>query len=287
MVLSACRLWLIRMYKCRIFSAKDSDSVRELIKTTFYDFLDGDYWDWKYLRNPYFDPSLVAVAENNGEVIGCSHGIPRKFKITEDVEVNSVLGGDLAVRPEYRGQGLGKELLLQCRTQGTIKNQKIALFYHFTNVNLAKEIHIPFFGDAEVTPSIKQFYKITSWKKLVSLMEDKNIKQALYKKVPSGSKDLDFIILFRMTAAPPLTLRFSKENVDLSEEECENADITIEGNLATFTSFLGGKNIKWQLLKAILKRKLKIKGKPWKLLKAYRDFDFFKTFAETITKYMR
>lgn len=278
---------MIHMYKCRIFSSKDSNAVRELIKTTFYDFLDGNYWDWKHLRNPDFDPSLVAVVEKNGEIIGCSHGIPRKLKIMEDVKVNSVLGCDLAVKPEHRGQGLGKELLLQCRTQEAVGNRKVVLFYHFTNMNLAKEIHIPFFGDTKVKSSVKQFYKITSWKKLISFMEEKNIKQALYEKISSKIKDLNFVILFRMIGAPPLALHFSKGNIELSEEGCEDADIIIEGKISVFTSFLGSKKIKWQLLEAVLKRKLKIKGKPWKLLKAYRNLDFFKTFAETITECIR
>lgn len=275
------------MHKFRIFSPKDSRAVRELIKTTFHDFLDGNYWDWKYLLNPDFDPSLVAVAEKNGEIIGCSHWIPRKIKITEDVKVNSILGCDLTVKTEHRGQGIAKGLLLQRRTQETFRNRKIVLIYHFTNVNLAKKLHIPLLGYTGVKLSVKQYYKITSWKKLMSFVEEKNIGQAFYEEIPSKIRDLNFVILFRIIGAPPLALRFSKGKIEVSEEKCEDADVIVEGNISAFTSFLGVKKIKWQLLKAILKRKLKIKGKPWKLIKAYRNLDFFKTFAETIAKCIR
>lgn len=277
---------MIGMHKCRAFSSKDSDTVRELIRTTFYDFLDGNYWDWKHLRNPDFDPSLVVVAEKNGEIAGCGHGIPREFKLTGDVAVDSVLGCDLAVKREQRGQGIGKEILVECRTQETVKNRKIVLFYHFTNVNLAKKIHVPFLGDTEVTSSVKQFYKITSWKNLIGFIEEKT-KRSLHEMMSSKIRDLNFVILFRMIGAPPLTLRFSEGRTRVSEEKCEDADIIIEGKISAFTSFLGAKKVKWQLLKAVLKRKLKIKGKPRKLLKVYRNLDFFKDFLETVTKYIR
>ena len=58
-------------YLFRVLKNEDEDSVKALIKRVFSGFLDGDYWEWKYKRNPDFDSSLVVVAERNVKKNGC------------------------------------------------------------------------------------------------------------------------------------------------------------------------------------------------------------------------
>lgn len=45
-------------FSCRVLRNEDEEKVKGLIKNVFGDFLDGEFWNWKYKRNPFLTPLL-------------------------------------------------------------------------------------------------------------------------------------------------------------------------------------------------------------------------------------
>jgi ribosomal protein S18 acetylase RimI-like enzyme len=258
------------MYKYRLFSSNDSDAVRRLIKATFPNFLEGEYWDWKHLHNPRFDPSIVAIVEENGKIVGCSHWLQGSFKIAKGAAVKSLLTCDLAVRPGHRNRGVARRLLLLRRTREMFKQRGIVVNYDFADPRLAKKLYSPLLGYTKVRLSTKKYFKIISWKSLINSVSRKEFQQNLKRKFPKLEK-LDLTIFFKTRSAPPLTISLSYGTVKASEEVCGGDCITVEGDLRTFLSLVQTQNVRRRLLVAILERKIKIKGSFSKLFETYRN----------------
>jgi hypothetical protein len=81
-----------------------------------------DYWRWKY-SNEYVGEKLVIVACVGGRIVGVHHGIQMRVKMFDET-LNTSLGGDLAVSPEYRELGVWRgtsKLINQLRGEKNIK----------------------------------------------------------------------------------------------------------------------------------------------------------------------
>ena len=63
-----------------------------------------------------------------------------------------------------------------------------------------------------------------------------------------------------------------KINTFTVDDEEQNTDLTITGDLTTFQKIRSEKKRTWNLFKALLTMKLRITGKPRKLLTFYRNF---------------
>ncbi len=80
------------------------------------------YWMWKYFEGP--KPSLISVAEHQGNIIGTIHARQLNIKI-ENKLYPCTTTCDLVVRKDYRGLGLSKRLGIGSnrewrRSEGTI-----------------------------------------------------------------------------------------------------------------------------------------------------------------------
>ncbi len=91
-------------------------------------------WMWRYLKNPYFDPEGVIIAEDNGEVKGYLIGTPRDL-FFKGQKVPSVIGDDFCVSPEVRGKGIGRTLLM--RFMSFAEDRKALLMVYEGKDNLA------------------------------------------------------------------------------------------------------------------------------------------------------
>jgi len=252
-----------------VFNSKDEEDLKQLIENVFRDFLNGKYWDWKYKFNPDFDPSLVAIAEKNGKIIGCNHWLLRRLKISALTEVKAVLGADIAVRPEYRGRGIGKSLLLFLRSSKAIRDKGAVLSYMFADPNLSKSFYGPAAGYIPAPTTTISYFKLLSWSKL------KNNIKAVNEKIKHESKRLEKLnlkILFQLSGAPQLLLKLSKKGIEDGETDLQNADVIVIGDLSTLAVLKGREGRIRNLLKALLTRKLKIKGGLFSILKFYRSF---------------
>ena len=270
---------------CREFRQDDKEDVEKLVESIFSVFLEGKFWNWKYGENPYFDSRLVAVAEVNGEIVGCNHWLLRELKYSDSVVDKAVLAADVAVRPDYRGRGIGSQLLQFLRSSDIVKRRKAALIYMFADPELAKKFHTPTAGYILARDGTAQYTKVLNWRKVKRNVERLNeeIRSGKFgKNLPKS----DLKVLFKMSAAPPLCIHIKKDGlvVDDSRDLSDDADITVSGDFSVFNRIKMSKRRKWSFLKALLTGKLKIKVK---LTKLFSFFDALwileKVFSERMT----
>lgn len=259
-------------FLCRAFSDKDAENVQQLVETVFEDFLNGKYWEWKYKLNPNFDPSLVAVAEKNGRIIGCNHWLFRKLKLSGSVEAEAFLCADIVVSAQFRGRGIGKSLLLFLRRTGAIENTGSVLSYMFTDTNLGKRLYGPVAGYIPAPTNTILYFKLLSWSKLKNNLKAVNKKLKREKERLEKLSKLDLKVAFQISGAPPLLLELGKNGVKSSKRDFKNANITVISDLSTLAIFKRKKGRKRSLIKALLTRKLKIRGSLSDILKFYRSF---------------
>lgn len=268
-------------YFCRLFQKGDEKAVEKLVKSVFSVFLEGKYWSWKYEENPYFDSRLVAVAEADGEVVGCNHWLLRDLKYSSSIVDKAVLAADVAVRPDYRGKGLGSSLLQFLRLSDVVKSRDIALIYMFADPELAKKFHTPAAGYVLVPDGTAQYTKVLSWKKVkqnVDLLNEAIRSGEFGRKLPKhGLK-----ILFKMSAAPPLCIHVKEDSL-VVDESLDNVDVVVSGKFGVFNTIKMAKRKRWSFLKAFLTGKLKIKVK---LTKLFSVFDALWVFEEVFSKKM-
>jgi predicted N-acetyltransferase YhbS len=263
-------------FSCRTFRKEDEAAVQHLVETTFSSsILGGEFWNWKYLQNPGFDPALLAVAEKDGEIIGCNHWLQRRFRITSSKEVDCVLGADIAVIPECRKMGVGRALLQFLRT--TNAPRKYPLMYMFANPKLRKRFHTPVSGYVPAPYGTVCYTKILNWKKV------KQKASAFNEAVSAGKfgkklSDVDLGVLFKVESAPPLVLHVGEDGVDVYEKEetiNRRTDVVIAGDVTTLSGLKGKEGDLRKMLTALLTGRMKIRGKPWKMWVAYRNLWVF------------
>ena len=103
-------------------------------------------WFWKYRLNPNFDNSLVVIAEKDGKLVGSNYWLLRDLKLSSNTQVKAALGADIAVHPDYRGQGIGTELIRFPRLSGAFKEKGILVSYMFGRPELNKRFYSPAAG---------------------------------------------------------------------------------------------------------------------------------------------
>ena len=83
-----------------------------------------DHWRWRYSENPLGEP-VVSIAELDGKIIGCSHVMFRELKLGDKIYLQSS-GGDAAVHPKFRGQGIYNRL----KDQLVAFEEDLGILYH-------------------------------------------------------------------------------------------------------------------------------------------------------------
>ena len=262
-----------REYSCRSLDKRDEEEVKRLIKNAFREFLDGEYWDWKYKQNPDFDPSLVMVAEKDGQVIGCNHWLLKDLRLSPTLEVKAVLGADIVVNPEFRGKGVGKALLVSLRYSETVKRKNPVIIYMFADVNLAQNFYTPTGGYVPLPDRTVSYVKILNWGKVKenARLLNEEISAGKFKSRLAG---FELKVLFKIDNAPALCFYIAEEGIQVSEGDdgCfEDADIVVCSDLATLRQMYRKRGRKTNLFRATLTGKLKFRGKISKLLSFYRN----------------
>lgn len=277
MVLSSKRFWMMtgmdesKDFLYRTLGDKDQEDVKRLVESTFEDFLNGKYWDWKYKLNPNFDQSLVAVAEKDGRIIGCNHWLPRTLKISGSIEAKAILGADIAVRPEYRGHGIGKKLLLFMRSSQVITKNLAVISYMFSDPNLSKSLYEPVAGYVSAPSTTVSYVKLLNWnelKKRVNALSQEI--QANKEKLEKMAK-LDLTVLLELPSAPRLLLRLNNNMIEVDETHLKNPKVILRSDLYTLTILKKRKGRIRNLLKALLTGKLKIRGSLMDLFRFYQN----------------
>jgi len=256
---------------CRAFTKKDEEQVRELVETTFHDFLGGRYWDWKYKLNPNFSPSLVGVAERDGAIVGCNHWLLRDIKISNRSEVKAILGADIAVKPEFRGQGIAKSLLLYMRSLPIMTNKQAMISYMFADPSLSRNLYEPVAGYIPAPSMTVSFVKILKWKELENTITVLNKEIKSNKEKSDRLPKTELTILFLLLNTPQLLLSISKKGIGIYEAGSKKAKITVKSDFATLAILKRREHRIYHLLTALLTRKLKIQGNLISLFRFYRN----------------
>ena len=260
-------------YSYRKFAEKDESALITLVKDAFPSFLAGNFWVWKYKSNPNFDPSLVAVAEKDGQVVGCNHWLARDFKLSADLSVKASLGGDIVVSPEHRGHKVGKALLGFFRTSKVFKEKGIILTYMFADPSLSRRFHQPAVGYVFAPDSTTTYTKLLNSRQLKDKFQRVNDAIQSRSDLQQKINGLNIQILFRLRGAPVFSINLADKRVEFAEGDLESPDTIIEGDFTLFSSAIGGKIGLSGLFNCLLTRKLKItkgKSKIFRLLKVFR-----------------
>jgi predicted N-acetyltransferase YhbS len=263
---------LDKSFACRTLHEEDDKAVSGLVQATFGSFLGGWFWDWKYLRNPDFDRSFVAVAEDNGKIVGCNHWLPRRLKLSDSVVVDVALGADIAVSPEYRMKGVGRALIHFLRSQH--KGSKLTLMYMFANPELRKHFHTPVAGYGPAPSGTVLYTKILNWNKVTTNAA------AFTERVEHGElghrlSKVNLSVVFKVHGAPPLFLHVDSKGAEASASDAR-ADVTVTSDVTTLSVIKDGKAGGWRLIGLLLTGKLRFRGRLGKLLVFYRNLWVFR-----------
>jgi len=259
-------------YVYRTLTEGDKVAVKRLVRNVFSRFLGGDYWEWKYSQNPDFDPSMVAVAEKDGKVVGCNHWLLRDFKLSSSLTTKALLCADIAVDAEHRKHGVGKSLLVFLRSTGIFRSKGAVVNYMFADSELSKRLYRPVVGYIPIRTSTVTYTKRLNWKKVMRRIDEINEKMKLQEGGNRRASELNSKIAFYVSGAPPLTVIINSGVIEAIEENIENANVRVESNLATLIGLVESKNRKRSLLKALLTGKLKVRGSLLGIWRFYRNF---------------
>ena len=263
-------------YSYRLFTEQDAPAVTKLVNQAFPNFLGGNFWEWKYESNPSFDPSLVVVAENNNQIVGCNHWLARNFKLSKNLTINVALAGDIAVNPEHRGHGVGKALLNFFRNSKTFKEKDIILTYMFAEPKLAKRLYKPAVGYVIAPNHATKYRKYLNCNRIAKNFD--RINETLHSDSDLSQRldGLNMGILFRLRGAPSFSIKLDSNKVEFTEGEIETTDVVIEGDFPFFSSAIEGRAGVNDIVKALLMRKLRVTKGKLKLLKLFNVLKLFK-----------
>ena len=262
-----------REIECRTYTCEDEEQVRTLVKNVFGDFLDGDFWNWKYKLNPGFDPELVMVAEKDGLIVGCNHWLLKDFVLSPSLQTKAVLGADIAVDPVCRSLGVGKTLLHSLRSSKSVKVKKPAFVFMFADPSLAERFHNPKGGYFPAPDKTVFFVKILSWKKLKGIVTQLN-DQVVAGKFGSRLSEVKLDVLFKISNAPRLLISINEGGIAIREDdevETKKPNVTITADLNTLQKVGARKRRYLNMFTALLTGKLKIRGKPKSLVALYKN----------------
>jgi hypothetical protein len=260
------------LYLFRKFTLEDKDALTSLLETQYPWFLKDNIYAWKYEENPNFNPSLVAIADYEGKIIGCNHWLPRKLKLSEKLQVSTVLGADLLVNRQYRGQGVGSELLRVLRTSELIESDGITLSYMFPAINLNKKMYEPVAGYVAAPCAMKTYKRFFSCRELRQRIESIDSKVKANSRIRARLNGFNLCVVFKLLGVPAFSLRINSEGIAFSEDTLIEPDIVIEGILPLTTGIIDG-NIRTRvLIQSLIWGKLKLKKGITKVLKMKKAF---------------
>jgi predicted N-acetyltransferase YhbS len=165
---------------------------------------------------------LIVIAEENTEVIGCSHAQIRDFQISQKVTTQAAQTGDLFVRRDHRRRGIATNLTRALRKQ-LIENGAIILFGVAT-----PETHRDFYSKLKgvnvfVIP--QHFYQKTLYHKNLNCASFKQKAETIntilndHPEIRDELMNIDLRVLVRLKGYPQFSLTLSEGQISIHEDE--------------------------------------------------------------------
>ena len=94
------------MVKIQTVSHRENiDELVNLVDLSFGSKMPKEFWEWKYILNPFGQKDLTVVATENGKIIGARPYIPFQMWVN-NAKVKTLNGGDGMVHPDYQRRGI-------------------------------------------------------------------------------------------------------------------------------------------------------------------------------------
>lgn len=117
-------------YTVRRYDSGDREGVLSLYGLQWDDRPGDDWFEWKYVSDPYLSHVPITVAERGGEIVGAQAYLPCRIRWGNDTAL-ALQPTDAVVHPDHRRQGLYSRI-----TREAIDfyvDREPAFFYNFPN----------------------------------------------------------------------------------------------------------------------------------------------------------
>lgn len=261
-----------RSYRIRTYREGDEEEIAAMLpKVRSIERDRGlgiEYWTWLNKLSPYFDPFLIHIAEENGEVIGCGHAQLRNIRISPSLTIKATQGADLYIKPEHRRRGIATELT---RVGRKMQRERGAIaFFGVSSPLTVSQFHSKRKGLKPFTIPKRLYTKTMYIKKLNcdSFQRKASVINQILQEHPEIRNELtkvDLSVLLRLKGYPPFVLEVSEGKVSIREGKPEyQSNVVVTASKSSSSTKT--------LIKMFLSGDIKVKGLIRNLVSLYRCF---------------
>jgi hypothetical protein len=143
------------------YAAQLQPDIVSILRESFgNEWGDADFWRWKHLSRPGFEPRDVAVFTAEGKPVACFHVSVRMLRLWPGLEVPCSIEGDFAIRSELRGAGLPQRAYLHAAPR--LAARSVVLRAGFSSPELYQRVYKRKFGHRMIPTLTTQYRKILS-----------------------------------------------------------------------------------------------------------------------------
>jgi|HubBroStandDraft_1064217.scaffolds.fasta_scaffold00683_17 hypothetical protein len=158
-------------FQTRSYSADLEQDIVRLLRASFEGGWGNEvFWRWKHATRPGFTPQDVCVYTEAGTPVACFHVAVRPLHLAPGLDLISSVGGDFAVRPDFRGIGLPRSFFLQSARH--LIEQSVVLRVGFTDSETYHRVYKPKFGHRVLRTVTAEYSKILSVRALQAKLQD-------------------------------------------------------------------------------------------------------------------
>lgn len=124
-------------YEIRSYEPADREAVLGLYDETFGD-RSGEWFDWRYVDNPFLDGVPIVVAEQDGEVVAARPSLPIPLSVGDE-PVLAIMQVDPMVHPDHRRQGLFSRMVTHVHERYAPREPDVSIGFPGSQVRGALE----------------------------------------------------------------------------------------------------------------------------------------------------
>jgi len=216
------------------------------------------FWHWKHTYRPGFMPWNVQVAQSDKKITGCFHVAILPLKIEDKIEINFCFGGDFALLPESRGQGLPRKAMAVL--DGYALEKKVLFRGGFSNMDLFEKVYKQF-GDVLIPTVNTEYSKILRIRPLQKKVKEMGTKILTRPAIKKALLQTPLVVNLNINNFPSCHLICSGQGLLLDSGHSDNYHLLVSMPYRLLVDMARGKRT---LLKSMLagsiNRSFRIKG---------------------------